>query len=177
MKIAYVFDRNNGNVFTHSYVCQESPLEPGKFIIPTDSLLTAPSIVVGTWPIAVNGVWVNAPDYRKQIWYNQKTGEPTEITEIGTPSIELGPTIPQSILDAKAALPNISGFIATLKLDMGIIECNALAVSYPLFFTSIRESDWDSVQMLAIDAKKILSTEQYNTIKTIALANNIPIKL
>ena len=78
-----------------------------------------------------------------------------------------------------APLPNPLGFATTLKTNWGIVECNNLAASYPLFFAAITDNDWPSVQALAIDAqsKNVLSTAQYAAIKDAALANNIPVTL
>jgi hypothetical protein len=106
MTTVYLFDKNN--YYTHAYVCQESPLESGVFIIPTDSLLTAPTIVPGEWPVAENGAWVNQPDFRGQIWYDQTSGVETEITTAGTPAANLGPTLPLPLLLAQAKASQIS---------------------------------------------------------------------
>jgi hypothetical protein len=79
--IVYLFDENG--LYTSKYICQESPLEPGEYIIPTASLFDAPDIKSGFCPLAINGAWVNEEDHRGKIVYLTATGLPQEWTELG----------------------------------------------------------------------------------------------
>jgi hypothetical protein len=110
IKIVYVFDDNN--LYTYPENCYPSPLEPGKFIEPTNSLEAAPLIVPGTWPVAmpVNAptAWVNEPDFRGQLWYDQTSGAQTEITTVGTPAANLGSALPLPLLLAQAQASQIT---------------------------------------------------------------------
>lgn len=79
-----------------------------------------------------------------------------------------------------APVPNSTGFIQDIKNALGgIVAANAVAVTYPLFFTAVQEQHWLDVQVLLIDAKtkNMLTTQQYSDIKTAVLNNNIPLTL
>lgn len=81
MKTVYLHDGNG--LFTGAYECQESPLEPGHYIVPVDSLDVAPAPAEGFWPVAKDGRWVNVQDYRGQTMYSIETGEPVIVAEVG----------------------------------------------------------------------------------------------
>lgn len=59
-KIVYIYDENG--VFLHPYECQESPLEPGEYIVPEQSLAVAPPVTaVNECAVAQAGAWVIKP--------------------------------------------------------------------------------------------------------------------
>lgn len=73
--------------------------------------------------------------------------------------------------------PDINGFIQTIKIGLGgIMAVNSLAIVYPLFFAAVQSGEWDDVRDLVIDAKtkSVITTAQYNAIKSAAEAANIP---
>jgi len=83
MKTVYLFDGITGE-YTGTYDAQESPLEQGVYIEPSDSTETAPP-TAGVNQVAVfsNKAWVLDDDYRGQTIYDQTTGAPQEVTAIG----------------------------------------------------------------------------------------------
>ena len=59
-KIVYVYDKNG--VFLHPYACQESPLEPGEYIVPEQSLAVVPPVTaVNECAVVQAGAWVIKP--------------------------------------------------------------------------------------------------------------------
>jgi len=55
-KTVYIYDKNG--VFVESYMCQESPLEPGIFITPENSTpIEPPLIPIGSAAVFSNGEW------------------------------------------------------------------------------------------------------------------------
>ena len=79
-----------------------------------------------------------------------------------------------------AALPNSAGFTQAIKSELGgIVDVNALAVAYPLFFDAIATQQWSDVKALVLDAqsKNVINTNQYAAIKSAALSFNIPLEL
>ena len=88
--------------------------------------------------------------------------------------------LPDLVSEQNATLyPNAQGFMQALKSYLGIIAANTLAVSYPLYFATIQEQDWDSLQVLTNDAKtkNIITQEQYVEIYNLANQFSIPINL
>lgn len=81
MKTVYLYDGNG--LFITAYDCQESPLEPGVYLVPEDSLNVAPIHADGFWPVAADGAWLNVADYRGQTVYSLETREPMTITDLG----------------------------------------------------------------------------------------------
>jgi hypothetical protein len=60
--------------------------------------------------------------------------------------------------------PDPQGFAQAIKVGVGgIVEANALAVAYPLFFDAVSLGNWPDVTALILDAqqKGILSPSQY----------------
>lgn len=103
MKTVYIYDATTRE-YKEPYNAQESPLEPGQYIIPTDSTLTPPP-TPGTNQVAVfkSGAWSLVDDYRGQMIYNQSTGASQEVTTIGPiPSgFSLNPS-PPTLSEAKS---------------------------------------------------------------------------
>jgi len=80
--IKRVYLYNDNNLFTHHYDAGVSPEQPGVYIVPDNSLESEPDFVAGTWPVAVNGVWVNQFDYRGIVW-DTATGNQIEHDQLG----------------------------------------------------------------------------------------------
>lgn len=83
VKTVYLYDAATGE-YAGTYDAQESPLEPGVFVRPEKSLDDAPPpLAANQTAVAVNGVWVVSPDFRKTPLYSTVDGSPLEITGIG----------------------------------------------------------------------------------------------
>jgi len=75
--------------FMSASIADESPLEPGVFLIPAHATKFPPptsSDPLQT-PVFRNGAWGFADDYRGQIWYDPGTAMPAAITEFGDPAL------------------------------------------------------------------------------------------
>jgi len=86
----HLFDDKTG-AYTHSAQAQRNPMfgvakdEP-EFLTPVHSMLQAPSEPPpGQWPVAVNGVWVNKPDHRGKMIYNQTDNSAKTMDVVGDP--------------------------------------------------------------------------------------------
>lgn len=87
------------NPTTFEYVgeteAQESPLEPGVFLMPANAVkLEPPAIASNEIAVLINNAWLITADFRGQVWFNQTTKEPVEITKLGQPAEELAATLP-----------------------------------------------------------------------------------
>jgi hypothetical protein len=84
-------------------------------------------------------------------------------------------------LNPKSAPPlDAFGFAQACKAAAGgIVQANALAVAYPLFFDAVAQQQWSDVQALILDAqaKSVINAQQYAAFKAAAAAHNIPINL
>jgi len=80
--IKRVYLYGDDNLFTHHYDAQESPEQLGVYITPDNALETEPDFVVGTWPVVINGIWVNQPDHRGVVW-DTATGNKIEHNQLG----------------------------------------------------------------------------------------------
>jgi hypothetical protein len=80
MKKVYLYDEYG--VFTSAYDAQESPLEPGVFIIPNLSTDSVPILAPKSWPVLINGKWESVPDYRG-VAFDTATGAEIEHKELG----------------------------------------------------------------------------------------------
>lgn len=68
----------------------ESPLEPGVFLIPAGCHTTAPPTPgEHQWPAWIDGAWSTVPDYRGVVGYSLTTGEAVTVTELGKTLAEL----------------------------------------------------------------------------------------
>ena len=99
-KKVYLWGENS--LFIGDYDAQLNPIDLETYIEPILSTDEAPSIVEGTWPKRVDGNWVNVPDFRDQVWYDQTTGEQVLIADIGQPAANLGSSQPQLFALAEA---------------------------------------------------------------------------
>lgn len=97
MKPYYLFDPASGE-YQGVYVAQESPMEPGVHIAPVHSTDTAPpELGANQAAVFAGGAWSVVPDHREQTWYDQATGEPVEIKDIGEPASHLGASLPAAV--------------------------------------------------------------------------------
>ena len=170
----YLYDENG--LFTQAYLAHPDPLEQGQFTIPTLHLLTAPTIIAGSWPVAVNGQWVNEPDFRGQTVYDKTSGDATIYGAIGALPTNLTLTPP-----APPVIPNGQAFIQACKVIFGgiaSIVSNA-TIPYSAFVFAVQDGDWSDVQILVTSAKtnNIITSTQYDAIKSAAITNNIPVSL
>lgn len=102
MKIFYLFDSESG-AYLREYDAQESPLQPGEYIAPTDSTDIVPDLQPGLWPVWQNGAWVNVPDHRGAVYY-LADGSRHDITELGVePPVDSSPNpFPPSLAQQRA---------------------------------------------------------------------------
>jgi hypothetical protein len=83
-KTVYVYDPETGESLG-AYKAQESPLDPGVYLIPEHSSVVAPPAVpAGYVAVFTDGAWVAEEDHRGAIVYDQTTGSAQEITAIGS---------------------------------------------------------------------------------------------
>ncbi|MFZ2405544.1 MAG: hypothetical protein WAW41_10435 [Methylobacter sp.] len=102
----------------------------------------------------------------------------SDSAQIGATYLDGVFTNPESTIPSTSQLADGLGFVQALKVTLGgIVQANALAVSYPLFFAAVQSGDWVGVQELIVDAKtkSLISTDQFAAIKAAALECNIPI--
>lgn len=81
MKIVYLHDENG--FYTGESIAQESPREPGVFIVPVLSTDIKPVISANFWPKFVDGAWTNVADWRGTV-FNTETGLPVIHDELGS---------------------------------------------------------------------------------------------
>lgn len=65
--------------------CQESPLEPGKFLFPSDKFTTVPPPSHGSneVPVLYGDEWKIVPDFRGEIAWSKVNGEQLTISRVG----------------------------------------------------------------------------------------------
>ena len=81
--LAYNYDENN--IFTASSEAQESPLEPGVFLLPGNSTWSAPPVIPPFNAAVWDGVgWDLQPDFRGT-WYNKVTQEVLVVPIVNQP--------------------------------------------------------------------------------------------
>jgi hypothetical protein len=175
MKLVYLFDANG--IYTGIYSAQQSPLEPGIFIVPELSTDIAPPGAAGTWPVFKSGAWINTPDHRGETHYDTN-GDPVVIEYLGPVLPALLATPP--VKPVLPVLPDLQGFLQAIKIGLGgIVAVNTLLIAYPAFLSAIQLSEWLDVQSLLIDAlsKTAITPIQYAAIKSAAATYNIPVTL
>jgi hypothetical protein len=116
--------------FTHVYAAQESPLEPGVFIVPSHATKLAPP-VAGINQVAVfsNGAWGLVADYRGTTWYDTTSGAITVINTIGTPASNLATTEPASVINAREQVS-----------DVTILRCAEDGIAVPTTWITYRKN-------------------------------------
>lgn len=72
-------------------VADESPLEPGKYLIPAHSTTIAPPIVSANEAAVFVDGWQIVPDFRGQTAYDTETRQPNLVSELG--SVPAGKTL------------------------------------------------------------------------------------
>ena len=96
--IVYSYDPETGE-YLGIEEAQESPLEPGVYLLPAHSTLLPPPLTEGKeLPIFINNEWVIMSDHRGETWYDTITKEACEVKTIEVPS----KWTPQEPLSAKA---------------------------------------------------------------------------
>lgn len=69
----------------------ESPLEPGIYLIPAGCVESEPPAPgANQWPAWDGSAWGTVPDFRGSIGYDPATGEAVTVTELGKTLAELG---------------------------------------------------------------------------------------
>ena len=125
-KTVYIYDASTGE-FRGDYQAQESPLEPGAYIEPTDSTETQPpSAAANEVAVYAGGSWSLQPDYRGQTIYNQATGASEEVAAIGPIPSGFGlsaPTLPPTAADISNAVQLALDEKAQAKLYQDCATC------------------------------------------------------
>lgn len=86
-----VYQTDFNGVYVGPVEADESPLEPGVFLIPARCVQTAPPAPgAHQWPAWSNGAWGTVPDWRGTVGYSLSTGEAVTVTELGKTLAELG---------------------------------------------------------------------------------------
>lgn len=130
-KLIYVYHPDSGE-FLNFTSADESPLEPGLFLIPAHATdIVPPTIGANEIAVFIGGAWAICPDFRWQIYYDQTSGAQVEITTIGSLPANLGTTIPSAIaLDhAKAAQIAILAHACQAQIYAGFTS-SALGAPY-----------------------------------------------
>jgi len=96
MKTIYIFNSQTRELIG-SAVADESPLEPGKYLMPTDATnIEPPEFGKKEIAVFVNNVWQVKPDWRGVQLFKTADGALTSITEIGVAPSDIDATeIPQ----------------------------------------------------------------------------------
>lgn len=85
-----VYQTNALGHYTGPTEADESPLEPGVFLIPAGCVEESPAIPgAHQWPAWIDGAWTFVPDFRGTVGYDRSTGEPVTVTELGKTLAEL----------------------------------------------------------------------------------------
>lgn len=97
MKI-YNYNPDNG-IYLGEAEADESPLEPGVFLIPAYATETAPPELADK-QVAIfnNDAWKALPDYRGETWYDTASQEAVRINTIGQPAATLTQLAPPSAI-------------------------------------------------------------------------------
>ncbi len=66
--------------------------------------------------VFVGGVWQVLPDFRGQLWYDQISGTPAIITQLGTPPANLGPSLPTAAALAAAQTAKLASLAQSYVL-------------------------------------------------------------
>ena len=90
-KQVYLYDPET-NEHKGPYSAQLSPLDkPGTYLTPVHHTeVCPPPHGPNQVPVFSNGVWALQPDFRGETWFDQATGTPIEIQDIGEPAKNLG---------------------------------------------------------------------------------------
>jgi hypothetical protein len=144
------------------YNAQESPLEPGVYLLPEQYLDTAPIIAAGTWPVCTSGAWVNEPDFRGQVFYNTEgiaiTIEALGAVPAGLLAAPPAPTLAAvqanqvSVLNAACQSAITAGFVSTAlgasyTYPSAITDQQNLSANVVSSLLPSLPSGWTSMQM------------------------------
>lgn len=90
MATKIVYQINASGHFVSQVEADESPLEPGVFLIPAGCVEAAPPTPgAHQWPAWIAGAWGFVPDFRGTVGY-KPTGEAITITDLGDTLESLG---------------------------------------------------------------------------------------
>lgn len=139
MKIVFLFDPVTLE-YTGMYEAHPSPLEPGVFIIPTNSTEEVPPeyIQENEVPCFISGTWIVRPDFRTQTIYSSD-GEEKIVSEIGEipdgyslidPSVKKFSVQDQLLNEAYLMMDM---FAQTRKYDSMLSACSYTTSSIPKF--------------------------------------------
>jgi hypothetical protein len=88
----YSYNSSTGEFVTQSQA-DESPLEPGVFLMPANATdIAPPSVAARQTVVFVSGQWEVKPDYRGVALFSTVDGSQVSITEIGETPTEVGAT-------------------------------------------------------------------------------------
>lgn len=136
MKI-YNYEKDTG-AFVNEGVADESPLEPGVFLLPANATKTAPP-KFGPYEIPVfrDGKWAVVPDYRGMEYFD-KFGAPQLITEVGVKPDVTWTTEPQITPELMQAAENDKHRAYLQSTDWYVIRKLETGVEVPDEITKAR---------------------------------------
>lgn len=188
-KTCYIYDAITGELKA-VYQAQQSPLEPGVFIEPTQSTETPPP-ALGANQAAVfsAGAWSIVPDFRGQLAYQiaNAAALAQQITALGALAAGLTVLVPSTPFDTWDAvnlkwiagiIPDVQGFILALKTAIGGSgPWNTLMTKYPAVYIALQTSDWQTVHDLIVGANAavVFTPAQYGQIKALITAHGLPV--
>jgi hypothetical protein len=127
-----VYQYDDAGIYSGTYICQASPLEQNKFIVPINATTIAPPATIAN-QVAVfeNGAWSIVADFRGQTWFDQATGASVIVETVGQPAPNLGAKLPVSIAlqQAKATQLMLIG-TACQNVIVGGFSSSALGTAY-----------------------------------------------
>lgn len=127
VKIVYLY--NEYGLYSGDYEAQESPLEPDVYICPELSTEERPIIMSGTWPVWVDGAWVNELDYRGQVFYDA-AGAFVIIDALGeVPAGLLASPPPPTLEEVRAKQSGALNSLCQSEITAGAVSM-ALGASY-----------------------------------------------
>ena len=87
-----VFQTDAGGVYLGETVADESPLEPGVWLLPAGCVEVAPPEVGQRQAAVFDGDWKLVPDWRGVTLYSTADGAPLQTSEVGKTPADLGAT-------------------------------------------------------------------------------------
>lgn len=112
--------------YINTTVADESPLEPGKFMIPAfATAIEPPAVKANEVAVFAAGAWSIVPDYRGQTVYDKTTGDPVQITDLGALATNLVVTKPlptQAQIDAQFAVSKAEALSAVDKFHAETVQ-------------------------------------------------------
>lgn len=117
-KLVNLYDQIS-KVFTGTYLAQESPTDPSKYMMPSNSTdIALPALEKNQTCLFTNDSWEVIPDFRGQKWYDKSTGDEVLIESAGQPSDNLIPTLPDFILLEQAKIAKLQQIQQTYSTSL-----------------------------------------------------------